>query len=95
MNTEHNDNGQFMPLWAKVLTVICMLPVLALPWLWGGNPDGDTARLLLRLYPVAVLLYGVCAWLTWRRGSGLTYILLVLLVLTHAAMWLLCYPVSQ
>lgn len=81
-----------IPLWGRVLVVACMLPAFDLPWLWAGNPETDTAKTLLWLYPAFVLVAGVCAWLSWRRGRELTFILLFLLLLSHVAMWLLCYP---
>lgn len=90
--SDYGAPEQPMPLWAKILVVVCALPVADLPWLWAGNPETDTARLLLRLYPVFVPLAAVCAWLAWRRSRELTFILLAVLVLSHVAMWLLCYP---
>lgn len=81
-----------MPLWVKIAVVVCTLPVLALPWLWAGNPGTEEGRVLLWLYPAVVLIFAVCAWKAWRSGPTLTYILLAMMLLTHAAMWLLCYP---
>lgn len=81
-----------MPLWAKILVAVCILPALDLPWLWAGNPETDTAKTLLWLYPAFTLLAGVCAWLAWRRSRELSFILLFLLILSHIAMWLLCCP---
>ena len=46
----------------------------------------------LRFYPVYVLAAGICAWLSYGRRPEVTWIILVLLILTHAAMWLLVNP---
>lgn len=94
MSSDPNTPSNPMPWWAKALIIVCMLPGLDLPWLLAGNPETDTARTLLWLYPAFVLLAGVCAWLAWGRSRQLAFILLGLLLLSHAAMWLLCYPVQ-
>lgn len=83
---------QPVPLWVKVLIVLTALPVLDLPWLWAGDPVTDTGKVLLWLYPAYVVVSAVCEWLAYRRRPEVTWILMLLLVLAHAAMWVLCYP---
>lgn len=90
MNPEQQNTGT--PLWLKVTAIVCALPVLAMPWLLAGHPETDTAKTLLWLYPAFVVLDAICAVAAWNRGRELTVILLVLMLLTHAAMWILCYP---
>lgn len=92
MSPDPDIPSNLMPWWAKVLVVVCMLPALDMPWLLAGNPATDTARTLLWLYPAFALLCGICAWLAWARSRQLSFILLALLLLSHGAMWLLCYP---
>lgn len=84
--------GKPMPWWVKVLIVAVCLPLASLPWLMAGNVETDTGKILLRFYPLFVPLNAVCAWRAWRRTPEITWILILLMLLTHAAMWLLCYP---
>ncbi len=92
MNPDKESGGNGMPMWIRCLIIVSALPVLALPWLWAGNPDSDTGKVLLWLYPAYVVLSTVCAYKAWRNTPELTWILIVLLLLTHGAMYILCYP---
>lgn len=78
-----------MPWWIKAVIIIAMLPVLAYPWLIAGCPDTSVAKTFVWLYPAYVLAAGICAWMCWRRRPEVTVILIVLLLLTHGAMWFL------
>lgn len=82
-------NQPHTPLWVKAVIILAMLPVLAFPWLIGGETADTEVRVLLWLYPAYVLVTGLCAWICYRQRPELTWILIVLLLLTNAGMiWL-------
>lgn len=81
-----------MPTWVKLVIIACCLPVLAFPWLLNLCPDDSPAETFLWIYPFYVALAGVCAWRSWARRKELTWVVLAVLLLTHAAMWMLVDP---
>lgn len=78
-----------MPLWVKIIIIVCCLPLLGYFKLLEYCPPGD---IFVKLYPLYVPLAGYLAWKSWGRSPVITWILLALLLLTHAAMWILVKP---
>ena len=79
-----------------VVIVACMLPVVAYPTMlseYSGNAAGSASdtKIFLWLYPLYVLAAGYLAWQCYGRRTYMTWILLVILLLTHAAMWMLLF----
>lgn len=81
-----------LPLWMKLLIIAAALPLLAFPKLMGLCAPESTAEILLWLYPGCILLYAVLEWRCWAQRPELTWILLVVELLTHGAMWILADP---
>lgn len=77
------------PLWVTAVIIICMLPVLAFPSLLSMTGADSVARTFVWFYPFYVLGSGVCAWFCWPQRRDLMWILLVLMIISHAAMWTL------
>jgi len=78
-----------MPIWAKFLIIISALPVLAYPWMISNA--GSEIRTFLLIYPLYVLVSAICAWICWPDRREISWILIVLMLLTHAAMlYLVC-----
>lgn len=77
------------PLWMTVLIIVCMLPVLAFPSLLSAAPSDSGPETLLWLYPLYVIASGVCAWICYPARKEVAWILLILMILSHAAMWAL------
>lgn len=75
--------------WLIALTVIVMLPVFDFPWLLETNAGGEESRALLWFYPVYVIVSGICALICWRERPEVSWILLILMILSHIAMWML------
>lgn len=78
-----------MPLWVKVLIVVMMLPLVGFPSLLSGLPEDHTVRLLVWLYPVYVIISGICAWMCWRQRPEITWILLILMLLSNLGVFYL------
>ncbi len=77
------------PLWVIAIIVICMLPVLAFPTLLAETATDTPARIFAWFYPFYVIVSGICAYICWPRRPEVTWVLLVIMLLTHAAMWML------
>lgn len=88
MNTTH-DNGGHAPAWMTIAIIACMLPVLAFPVLLANTAADSPARTFTWFYPFYVLASGICARICYPDRREMTWILLALMLLSHAAMWLL------
>ncbi|MGN0219052.1 MAG: hypothetical protein ACI4AX_02070 [Muribaculaceae bacterium] len=89
--SDDNNNYTKAPCWLVIVTVIAMLPVLAFPMLLDGQAGDKESRALLWLYPFYVIVSGICAVICYRQRPEVTWILLILMILSHAAMWILYY----
>ncbi len=79
-----------MKWWIKLIIIVAMLPVLAYPkMLADSSPEAGSEGTFLWIYPAYVLAAGICAWISWKKRPEITWILVVLLILTHVAMWIL------
>lgn len=74
------------PLWVTLTALACLSPLALYPVLMGRLP-ADMA-FFVKLYPVYAVATAWLAWLCWLRRPVMFWILLALLLLTHAAMWL-------
>ncbi len=81
-----------VPWWMYLTIILCMLPGLCYPLavslLDNSNP---IVRGLTWLYPAYVLLSGFLAWQCYGRRTLLTWIVLVLLLLSHAGFYILTF----
>lgn len=78
-----------IPLWVKALIIAAALPALAFPRMLSSAPEDSNIELWMWMYPVYVVLSCVCEWKAWRRRPEVTWILIAVMLLTHAAMWTL------
>lgn len=79
------------PLWAKLLIIISALPVVSLPMIINQCSAAryEEIKLFLMIYPLYVLASAVMAWISYRQRREVSLILIVVMLLTHAAMWML------
>lgn len=78
------------PLWMTVIIIIFLLPVFAFPILLSNLPAGDEAvRLFVWIYPFYMVLSAWLAWNAYPRRSYISWILLILMGLSTAAVWTL------
>lgn len=80
----NDSKTQRLLLW---IVIILMSPALVLPVLLSRTPE--EFKLFLWFYPVYVLTTGYLAYQCYATRREMTYILLILLVLSHVAVWLL------
>ena len=78
------------PLWMTLLILLLTLPVFSLPILLSNLPEGDTSlRAIVWCYPFYLLLSAYLAWQAYPRRQTVSWILIVLMVLSTAAIWML------
>lgn len=79
------------PLWAKLLIIISALPIVSLPMIINQCSAAryEEIKMFLMIYPLYVLASAVMAWISYRQRREVSLILIVVMLLTHAAMWLL------
>ncbi len=78
------------PVWVTVLIVLSCLPLFATPELLSRCPaQPSIARTLVWGYPFYMAISGWLAWLSWQQRPYMTWLLMVVMWLTTAAMWLL------
>lgn len=76
----------------RAAIVVACLPVLAFFKLMELCPPGGTEETFLWIYPFYVLLAGFCAWKCVVARAALAWIIVVLMLFSHAAMWILVDP---
>lgn len=82
--------GGKTPAWMTVLIVVLMLPVFSLPALLSAIPPDDSGmKTIVWCYPFYVIFSGWLAWQCYPQRREVSWILLVLMVMSHAAMWMM------
>lgn len=80
------------PKWATWIAVIVCLPLFSMPWLIADSAPDSNTKTMLSLYPLAVLLGAYCARKAMPERPEVFWILIAVIVLVHAAMWVLVNP---
>lgn len=85
-----SQTKQRPPVWMIVLIIIFLLPAFSFPILAANIPAGDEAvKTFVWLYPFYMLLSAWLAWSAWPGRQYVSWILLVLMGLSTAAVWTL------
>lgn len=74
------------PLWVTLVTLIALAPLALYPALLNHTEPG--MGIFAKLYIPYALFTAALAWICWPRRRDMFWILLILLILSHAAMWL-------
>lgn len=78
------------PLWMTVIILLFLLPVFSFPLLLGNIPAGDeTLKTFVWIYPFYMLLSAWLAWNAYGRRAYVSWILILLMGLSTAAVWTL------
>ena len=80
------------PKWAAWVAVIVCLPLLSLPWMIADSAPDSNTKIMLSLYPLVVVLGAFCAWKCMPERPEVFWILVAVILLVHAAMWVLVNP---
>lgn len=72
-----------------IVIIVAILPALAFPTLLAMVPPGGSERTFVWLYPFYVIASGVCAWLCWPERKDVSWIIIILMLMSHAAIWML------
>lgn len=79
------------PRWLIVMVIALLLPILAYPTLLDAMPPVGINVTLLKFYPFYVLLSGWCMLICYPSRRDMMWILAILVVLSHAAIWYLAF----
>lgn len=81
-----------VPWWMTAVIVAAMLPGLVFPWTLSAlhNPT-PLLKGLTWLYPAYVLVSGLLAWQCYGRRTAMSWIIIVLLLLTHLCFYYLTF----
>ena len=83
---------QKVPGWVIALIILLVLPVGQFPILLANCPASPAIiRALLWIYPFYVVVAAYLAYLCYPGRRIITWILLALMILTHACVWLLVF----
>lgn len=75
------------PLWFTIICIIVALPATTVPQLLAlCNPE---LKSMVWLYPVYVVASCYLAWKTYPQRSLLAWILIILTIMGHVAIWLM------
>lgn len=77
------------PWWIIVLIIIAMLPGFSFPQLLSATEPDTQARVFVWLYPAYLLAAGWLAYICYPRRQTVTWMILILMLMTHAALWTL------
>lgn len=82
------------PVWLIIIIILAALPVFAFPTILGLIDPADTvAKTMAWFYLIYVVITAFFAWMCWPERKYVTWILIVIMLLSHAAMWgLACMP---
>lgn len=89
-----NDNSRFrVPWWVGLITVLLLVPAFSFPEMLASlHPQGEaytTLRTLIWLFPLVMVVYGVCILLTWNVRRAVAIVLLSMMALTDLALYLM------
>lgn len=95
-NNRNNDDGHRVPWWVYCLIIICAIPGLAYPFMGDliASPD-MTIRGLTWFYPAYILVSALLAWQCYGRRTLLSWIILVLMLLSHVCFYYLAFVASS
>lgn len=79
-----------VPKWFVALIIAAILPALSTPELLNVcPPDIAGARTLIWIYPIYSVIAGYLAYQCYPTRREVSWILIALILLSHAAMWIL------
>ncbi len=90
MSYDYNRD-RHVPWWMLLIIIVAALPALFLPSYAAiaAGPVPESKKLFLWLYPFYLIVAGFLAWQCYGRRTVMSWILVVLMFMTDAAMYLL------
>lgn len=77
------------PKWMIAIIIVAVIPVMQLPWLLDACQAASQGRTLVWLYPFYAIIAGYLAYLSYPNRPVISWILIVLMVLSHIAIHML------
>lgn len=85
-----------VPWWIWTVIIICSLPGFVFPFMGAAvtSAPGISAKGLVWFYIVYTLMSALLAWQCYGRRNILTWIILVLLILSHVSFYYLAFSIA-
>ncbi len=77
------------PKWMIAIIILVAAPVIQMPYLIVSSAKEIST--MLYIYPLYVLASAYFAWLSYTQRPIVTWILIILMLLSHSAMWILTF----
>ncbi|MBD5213566.1 MAG: hypothetical protein HDS75_01915 [Bacteroidales bacterium] len=74
------------PLWVTIVALLALAPLALFPLLLRHVEPG--MMIFVKLYVPYALFTAILAWVCWPRRRDMFWILIILLLLSHVAIWL-------
>jgi hypothetical protein len=93
---KHDEQRIVVPFWMKCVIILCMLPGLMFPWLGPLLASDDVMiKSLTWFYPLYIVASGCIAWQCYGRRTIMSWIILVLMLLSHLCFYYLAFIVGN
>lgn len=86
-NDENKSNRT--PRWFTILTIVLLLPLLQIPFLLSMCQPESPSRTFIWIYPFYAILSAYFAMQCYPQRRAMAWILLLLLIMSHTAIWFL------
>ena len=80
-----------VPWWMWVIIILSVLPGLMFPWTVSRIAANPLLEWLTWFYPLYVICSALLAWQCYGRRSAMSWIIIVLLWLTHGCFYYLTF----
>ena len=77
------------PWWFTLILILLVLPAFGTPWVLADAPENSVLAILVKLFPAFLLLAAVCAWYAYPQRSDLSWILVVIMLLSTGALFMI------
>lgn len=85
-----------VPLWMLGVILLCALPGIGFPWMGELLTSGNLElRGLTWFYPVYIIASALLAWQCYGRRTYLSWIILALMLMSHAAFYWLAFSLGS
>lgn len=86
------------PAWMLVIILICLFPVFSFPFILGAVPPGaagDGIKTFVWIYPFYMLMSAWLAYHAYPRRSYVSWLLVLLMLLTTAMIYVLVFGLEN
>ena len=88
---EKSINQRKFLFWAKLLIIIATMPIILYPYILSQCDaiTYENFKIFFLLYPIYAISSAMMAWISFRSRPEISIILILLMGLSHFAIWML------